>query len=247
MRRLSRLIALPLLLLGIVSCSFSGQDPLTDEEHRWVKEHPDGVRIGVGISYPPYEIYSAKGAYQGLSADYIRLISAKTGLKFVPVRHRNRQEALNAIAAGEVDVMAALEMSDDLDKTLDFTQPYVSVPAAIITRKEYTEDLTLDRLDGMRIGVTISPQFTSYLRDRHKGTYTIVPLEGGYIGGLRALAVGDVDALICDMALGPRTTSPTPASAICASPASPATPSTCASLRARTSRKSAPSCAKAWP
>ena len=201
MRHRARRIVLLLPLLVVAACSFNSQDPLTEEEYRWVKHHPDGVRIGVGISYPPYEIYSAKGAYQGLSADYIRLIGEKTGLTFVPVRYRNRQEALKAIAAGEVDVMAALEMSDGLDDTLDFTQPFVSVPAAIITRKEYTEDLTLDRLDGMRIGVTISPQFTSYLRDRHKGTYTIIPLDGGYIGGLRALAVGDVDALICDMAL----------------------------------------------
>nr|WP_286181719.1 ATP-binding protein [Desulfovibrio sp. Huiquan2017] len=88
---------------------------------------------------------------------------------------------------------------------MDFTQPYISVPAAIICRKEFTEDLTLDKLSGMRIGVTVSDHFTKYLHERYPdGGYTIVPMVGGYIGGLRSLAVGDVDALICDMALASR-------------------------------------------
>ncbi len=195
-----------LALFCLSACNvMEGTNPLTPEEQQWIKKHPEPVKVGVGLHYPPYETFSLGGKYQGLSADFIRLISEKTGLKFEPVRFRNRQETLKALLNGQVNVMAALEMTPELREALDFTQPYISVPAAIICRKEFTEDLTLDKLSGMRIGVTVSDHFLKYLHERYPdGGYTIVPMAGGYIGGLRCLAVGDVDALICDMALASR-------------------------------------------
>lgn len=206
MRRFLTILTVLLTLAAMAGCAFlEGESPLTPEERQWIKDHPDGVKVGVGLHYPPYETFDLNGKYQGLSADFIRLISEKTGLKFEPVRFRNRQETLKALLAGEVQMMAALEMTPQLRENLDFTQPYISVPAAIICRKEFTEDLTLDKLSGMRIGVTVSDHFTKYLLERYPdGGYTIVPMAGGYIGGLRSLAVGDVDALICDMALASR-------------------------------------------
>ena len=107
------LCALALLLAA--ACSLLPEHtPLTMEERRWIKEHPDGVRVGVSLHYPPYEIYDMNGHYQGLSADYIRLITEKTGLKFVPVRFRNREEALKALESHKVDMVAALEMTPEL-------------------------------------------------------------------------------------------------------------------------------------
>lgn len=205
-RRLITILLVLLALAAMAGCDLlEGESPLTPEERQWVKDHPDGVKVGVGLHYPPYETFNLDGKYQGLSADFIRLITEKTGLEFEPVRFRNRQETQKALLRGDVQMMAALEMTPQLRETLDFTQPYISVPAAIICRKEFTEDLTLDKLAGMRIGVTVSDHFIKYLRERYPdGGYTIVPMAGGYIGGLRSLAVGDVDALICDMALASR-------------------------------------------
>ena len=190
------------LLVQLVACrpqpDFS---PLTPEERSWIRAHGDGVTIGVSLHYPPYEEFSLEGDYCGLSADYLGLVSQKIGLKFKPVRFRNRQEVLKRIRHKDVDVVAAIERTGEREKYLDFLTPYVSVPAAIITRKEFRKDLTLDKLGGMRIGVTVSPDFTNYLKNRLKVDCEVVPVAGGYIGGLRSLAVGDVDALICDMAL----------------------------------------------
>ncbi|TIH12816.1 response regulator [Marinifilum sp. JC120] len=204
MNRIFIAFVLALVLLMATSCIPSDvQNPLTEEEKEWIARNRD-MRVGVSFHYPPYEEYGIKDKYEGLSADYIRLVNEKTGLGFVPVRFRNRGEVLHAVELGDVDVIAALEMTDDRRKFLDFTQPYVNVPAAIITRKEFKDELTLEKLGGMRIGVTVSPEFDSYLLKHYPGDYTIVPMSGGYIGGLRSLAVGDVDALICDMALASR-------------------------------------------
>ncbi|MEF2144039.1 MAG: transporter substrate-binding domain-containing protein [Desulfovibrionaceae bacterium] len=203
MKRLAALLLAVLALAVTASCSYDEHSPLTQEEKEWIAQNKD-VSIGVSLHYPPYEEFGAKDGYEGLSADYIRLVNQKTGLKFTPVRFSNREEVLRGIKGGQVSVVAALEMTDENREYLDFTQPYVNVPAAIITRKEFKGELTLEKLDGMRIGVTVSPEFTRYLKERFPGKYTILPMNGGYIGGLRSLAVGDVDALICDMALASR-------------------------------------------
>ena len=204
MKRIFGLLLCACLLLVAFSCSpLDGQTPLTSEEREWIEKNKE-IPLGVSLHYPPYEEFGLKGGYQGLSADYIRLINEKTGLKFVPLRFRNRDEVLAGLKKGEVSVVAALEMTDERRAFLDFTQPYVNVPAAIITRKEFTGELSLEKLDGMRIGVTVSPEFINYLEKYYPGDYTVVTMAGGYIGGLRSLAVGDVDALICDMALASR-------------------------------------------
>ncbi|NJB67563.1 signal transduction histidine kinase/ABC-type amino acid transport substrate-binding protein [Desulfobaculum xiamenense] len=193
-----------ILLVALVLCacdSRSAQDPFTPEERRFIAEHSDGLTVGVSLHYPPYETYHLDGGFEGLGADYLALIGRKVGLRFNPVRFPNRDDLLQSAMAGGVDIVTALEMTDDRQRHLDFTQAYVSVPAAIITRKEFRDDLTIDRLAGMRIGVTVSPDFMDYLKKRIREDCTLVPTTGGYIGGLRALAVGDIDALICDMAL----------------------------------------------
>lgn len=204
MKRVFGFILCACMVLVAFSCTpLDGQTPLTAEEQEWIEKNKE-IPLGVSLHYPPYEEFGLKGGYQGLSADYIRLINEKTGLKFVPLRFRNRDEVLAGIKRGEISVVAALEMTDERRDFLDFTQPYVNVPAAIITRKEFKGELSLEKLDGMRIGVTVSPEFISYLEKYFPGDYTVVTMAGGYIGGLRSLAVGDVDALICDMALASR-------------------------------------------
>ncbi|WP_207260218.1 transporter substrate-binding domain-containing protein [Desulfovibrio sp. Huiquan2017] len=112
MRRPTAILLALLAFAILAGCALlEGESPLTPEERRWVKDHPDGVKVGVGLHYPPYETFDLNGSYQGLSADFISLISEKTGLEFKPVRFRNRQETLKALLSGEVQVMAALEMT----------------------------------------------------------------------------------------------------------------------------------------
>lgn len=202
MQRFMIISFLVLLMVLTSSCSpYKDQSALTPQEIQWIDDHPEGVKIGVSIHYPPYETYGTKTPYSGLSADFIKLISEKVGLKITPVRFRNRHQVLNGIKNSKVDLVAAVERTPDRENFLTFSQSYISIPAAIITRKEVTQDLTLEKLEGMRVGITVAPSFIEYLTDDLNINCEIVPMTGGYIGGLRSLAVGDVDVLICDMAL----------------------------------------------
>lgn len=98
--------------------------------------------------------------------------------------------------------MAAVQPNSELAGDSLLTDSYISVPAVIITRKEQAGDLTLDDLADMTVGLAVSEDFTDYLLKLYPDPpFAISIPEGGYIGGLRALSVGDYDAIICDMAV----------------------------------------------
>lgn len=174
---------------------------LSREESAWLREHPE-VTLGVSFHYPPYETYNIDNKYFGLAADYIRIIESRTGLRFNLARCVNTEDAAAKLYAGKLDALAAVQPSSDLAAGVLLTDFYISVPAVIITRKEQEGDLALDKMAGMTVGLAVSEEFTSYLLQRYPNPpFAISIPEGGYIGGLRALSVGDYDAMICDMAV----------------------------------------------
>ena len=69
------------LLLSLLTwTATAGALTLTDEEHGWLADHPE-LRLGVDASWPPFEYRDEEGRYQGLAADYVRLIQDRLGIK----------------------------------------------------------------------------------------------------------------------------------------------------------------------
>ena len=52
----------------------------TDQELEWMKNNPV-IKEGVDKAWPPFDYY-ALGAHNGISSEYLKIISEKTGLKF---------------------------------------------------------------------------------------------------------------------------------------------------------------------
>ncbi len=194
-------------LLAAIACALNFMPggaaslKLSQEEREWLSNNPE-PSLGVSLHYPPYETFNLDNKYFGLTADYINIIESKTGLRFKLVRCVNTDDATAKLKSGALDVFAAVQPNSELASGALLTEPYVSVPAVIITRKEQAKDLTLNSMAGMTVGLAVSEEFSEYLLKRHPNPpFTISIPEGGYIGGLRALSVGDYDAMICDMAV----------------------------------------------
>ena len=56
---------------------------LTPEEQAWLREHPV-LRIAPDPDYPPLESFDEQGNYQGVAADFFRLIVDKAVLISCP-------------------------------------------------------------------------------------------------------------------------------------------------------------------
>lgn len=181
---------------------------LNPEEEAWKGAHPKPV-LGVYFHYPPYEVLNLDGLYVGLTADYVRLLEDRTGLRFTLVRCVNSEDAARKFASGTVDALATIAAGTEssagngilLPPSTLFTRAYIKVPAVILARKDQQADLTLDKMRDMTVGSTLPAAFTDYLhKELPQMPFSLIQPQGGYIGGLRALSMGDFDALLCDMA-----------------------------------------------
>ncbi|MEM7263069.1 MAG: transporter substrate-binding domain-containing protein, partial [Planctomycetota bacterium] len=82
-------------------------DPLlTPDERRWLAEHPR-FRLAPDPSFPPFEFFDQRGEYQGMAADYVRLLESRLGIEFQVSRHGSWSDVLKGAQEGTVDVLAA--------------------------------------------------------------------------------------------------------------------------------------------
>lgn len=58
---------------------------MTLEKHAFIEEHPV-IRIGVDPGFVPFSILTKMANNTGIAADYLSLISEKTGLQFEVVQ-----------------------------------------------------------------------------------------------------------------------------------------------------------------
>lgn len=78
---------------------------LKDEDWRWL-----GIKKTLNVATwnpqnPPIDVVLKPNIYEGISADYLAIVGAQLGLKVNVVRYANRNEALDALANGDVDTV----------------------------------------------------------------------------------------------------------------------------------------------
>ncbi len=97
----------PLNLLARSNISIA--DPgLTPAEWRWLRERSQ-IRIGVWQNdQPPWQMREGLHDYGGIDADYIGLIAQNLNLTVKLEHYASQQDALNALAQNEVDVLPLL-------------------------------------------------------------------------------------------------------------------------------------------
>jgi len=80
---------------------------------------------------------------------------------------------------------------------LNFTKPYVKISTVIITRDTNRKELTLDKLDGLKIGVTEEFQIIDYLKENYPSLKPV--LCKNTPEALNLLSRGDLDVIISEL------------------------------------------------
>ena len=116
---------LSLILLSHLPGEISANDNavnLTTEEQQWLQKHPV-IRIAPDPNFAPFEWFSQDGDYQGMAADYVRLIEERLSIKFRVVHADNWPQVMDLARAREVDVLPAVGHSSQREKYFLFTEP----------------------------------------------------------------------------------------------------------------------------
>ena len=191
------------MLAAFAGLAFAGPgrephpDFLSAEERAWITAHGDEVRIGPEANYPPFSFVTPNG-WQGLSADVMTLIQKRLNVHFQTLAGANLDSLLSAARNGEVDVITSLKSTPERARYLQFTQPYIEVPTAIIVNNRFGGGDWPVNFRKKRIAVGNGYGVHRYLMT-HFPDIALVPVPDD-LEGLRKLSFGEVDAVIMDVA-----------------------------------------------
>ncbi|MDD3393014.1 MAG: transporter substrate-binding domain-containing protein [Anaerotignum sp.] len=169
---------------------------LTEEEHAFIEEHPV-IRLGVDPGFVPFEYINGDGKYAGIAADYLSLISEKTGLQFEVVQDLTWPEAYDLALTGDIDVLPAIGKTEEREAYFLFSEPYYYFKRVIVTRDTDTQISDVKDLEGFTVAVQRNSSHHSYLLPYSKINLS---LYDSVEAGLTAVATGSEKAFIGNLA-----------------------------------------------
>ena len=189
-----------ILLLSQVSAGIAAPVPeiaLTDSERLWLDEHPR-VSFTGDPNWLPYEAFDARGEYIGIVAEHLKLISKISGITFDMSPSATWTESTEKAKSGMVDILSETDDSD-LKSHLVFTNSYLSNPIVIAmhNRENYVESISVVR--DRKLALIRDYGYASKIRRQYPNIdfVTVDDIQNGLI----AVSTGEVDALLCTLAL----------------------------------------------
>ena len=198
---LKRLVVLACLLCTTGTAPASAEEIdrnfLTAQELTWINAHVGQLRVAPEGNYPPFSFIESD-AWRGLSADMIRLLESRIGSKFQILPAQNLDSILANVQQGNAEIITSIKETQERSKYLSFTQPYVSVPTAIIVKADFSGGHWPSTFVGKRVAVGKGYGVQKFLEDNFpEVNLTLVPDD---LDGMRKLSFGEVDAIIMDVA-----------------------------------------------
>ena len=167
------------------------------KEQLWLKNH-QVIRVGVESYWPPYEFIDQAGQFQGFSADLIRLIEQKLGVKFAIISQYPWTETLEKVQSHEIDLIASIVKTPDREHYLNFSPAYYSPPLSVFTQKNSVVISSLNDLQQKTVAIESHYYLQKILASKYPGIklYPVATTEAA----LKALSYGHVDAYIGNQA-----------------------------------------------
>lgn len=164
MRKLLALLFVLVIItiMTITPCNAAGSINWTEDELVFMEEHPV-IRLGVDPGFVPFEFIDEDGEYRGIAADYLSLISKKTGLQFEVARGLTWPEAYDLALEGGIDVLPAIGKTPEREEYFFFSEPYYYFKRVIVTRNSDTNISGMEDLQGLTVAVQRNSSHHSYL------------------------------------------------------------------------------------
>lgn len=108
---------------------------LTNEEKKWLDEHPV-IRLASDSTWPPFETIDKNGRYAGICADYITLIAERLNIQLDLSPTLGWHEIQRLVRDKKLDVFPCITHTINRKSFALFTDPYVTHPMMMITRED---------------------------------------------------------------------------------------------------------------
>ena len=158
---------------------------------------PGKLIMSTNAAFPPYEMTTDSGEFEGIDIETAQAIADKLGLE-LQIDDMDFDAALLAVQQGKSDmVMAGVTVTDERQNVMDFTDSYATGIQSIIV-KEDSDIASVDDLAGKKIGTQRGTTGYLYCSDDF-GDENVVAYDDG-LTAVQMLNNGQVDGVVIDNA-----------------------------------------------
>ena len=168
---------------------------LDEKDWSWLRDK--GVLI-LGTSapdYAPFGITSDGRNYEGLTADYVQLLSELLHIPIEVRRFGSRMEVMQAVKSGSVDLLGTANSYEEVDDDLLMSTSYAEDQPTLVTRIADSQELTPD-LAGKKIAMLyhyLPPEVVKAFYPN-----AVLQLYPSTLSAIGAVAFGSADVYLGD-------------------------------------------------
>lgn len=198
MKKVMTLCLAVLCVFGLCACG--SKDEAATFEEALLKE--GSLIVGTSPDYPPFETLDANGELIGfdieMMKELIEIINKQQNTNLtVEFKQMDFNNIIGAMEANQIDVgLSGFTYSEDRD--CFFSTPYLNSKQVIITRED-TGIASAADLSGKKVGAGMATTGADAVAEI-EGAELVQP--GDYTVMFQALKAGQLDAVVCDEAVG---------------------------------------------
>src|SRR4051812_41282677 len=131
----------------------SGSVPLDSADRAWLSNHQP-IRLGLYKGgWAPFDLLDRTGRHQGISADYLALVTQRLGITVEPIVFPDWHSALEAAKAHQVDLLVSVGQTKEREAFFAFSKPYITSSNIVVARRSNTAIHSLEDLAGVTVAL----------------------------------------------------------------------------------------------
>jgi len=135
----------------------------TEEEQEFIKQHPV-IYLGIDTEFMPYEFIDTDGKYKGIAADYVELLSQRTGIEMTTKLGETWAETYEMAVEKNIDVLPCVAKTTERQQYFLFSEPYYAVQRVIVVQDSNKSIRGMDDLKYKTVAVQKNSSHHSYLK-----------------------------------------------------------------------------------
>lgn len=142
----------------------------------------------------PSDYIDSKGTHKGFVADYLIIIQDKLGFKLEMVYFDNWSDMMEGIKNNEVDLIGAIQKTDERTLFMNSTNIYQTIPLVILTRNNHPSSFKNHQIKKMNIASVRGYASINWVKQDYPGVETSDDLAA-----ILKTSLGETDGTIIDL------------------------------------------------
>ncbi|MDA3886249.1 MAG: transporter substrate-binding domain-containing protein [Candidatus Delongbacteria bacterium] len=170
----------------------NGVIKFSKEEKEWLEANKE-ITFGADYKWPPFDFADKNDNHAGLSADYIKVIEKKTGIR-INVVPGVWSYIFDKTKKGTYEGISAIVRTNKREEFMKFSDPFIDVPLVIVVKSDREDINRFNDLKGKTIAVNKDSYIHEYITA--SGLKIFPVLRSSNKECIEAVSYGKADAYI---------------------------------------------------